>query len=67
MASLEWLFRGDLKDSRYSFEIDLSLCIWPPRSTVQRNVVPLRIRQKSQLYTNFRKNVVQLLYFGLFG
>ena len=41
-ASLERLFRGDLKGSHYSFELDLSLCIWSPRSTVQRMSVPLR-------------------------
>ena len=43
VASLEQLFRGDLKDPHYSFELDLSLCIWPPRSSVQRISVPLRI------------------------
>ena len=44
MASLVWLFRGDLKDSHYSFEIDLSLCIWPPRYSVQSCVTVPRIR-----------------------
>ena len=33
-ASLERLFRGDLKGSHYSFEIDLSLCMCPPASSV---------------------------------
>ena len=42
MASLERLFRGDLKGSHYSFEIDLSLCMCPPASSVQRISVPLR-------------------------
>ena len=61
MASLEWLFRGDLKDSHYSFEIDLSLCIWPPASTVQRIVVPLRIGtdRVSQQGSQRNKNVFQ--------
>ena len=45
MASLEWLFRGDLKDSHYSFEIDLSLCIWPPASSVQSCVTVPRKKQ----------------------
>ena len=43
MASFERLFRGDLKDPHYSFELDLSLCIWPQHSSVQRIVVPLSI------------------------
>ena len=45
-ASLERLLRGDLKGfhGHYSFELDLSLCIWPPRSSVQRISVPY-IRQ----------------------
>ena len=43
MTTLEWLFRGDLNGSHHSLELDLSLCIWPPASTVQRIVVPLRI------------------------
>ena len=42
VASLEWLFRGDLNDTHYSFEHDLSLFIWPPHSSVQSCVtVPL--------------------------
>ena len=50
MASLEWLFRGDLKDSHYSFEIDLSLCIWPPRYSVQSCVTVPRISdQKNRI------------------
>ena len=43
VASLERLFRGVLKGSHYSFELDLSLCIWPLCSSVQRISVPLRI------------------------
>ena len=42
MASLERLFRGDLKGSHYSIEIDLSLCMCPPASSVHRISVPLR-------------------------
>ena len=41
MASLERLYRGDLKASPYSFELDLSLRIWPLRSSVQRISIPL--------------------------
>ena len=43
MVPLEWLFRGDVKDSHYSFEIDLSLCFWPPASSVQSCVTVPRI------------------------
>ena len=43
VTSLEWLFRGDLNGSHHSLELDLSLCIWPPASTVQRIVVSLRM------------------------
>ena len=43
MASLEQLFRGDLKGPIYCFELDLSLYLWPPGSCVQRISVPLRI------------------------
>ena len=53
MASLERLYRGDLKASPYSFELDLSLRIWPLRSSVQRISVPLRT-----LYEDFMYNKV---------
>ena len=42
-ACLESLFRGDLKGSHYSFEFDLSLCMCPPATSVQRISVPLRM------------------------
>ena len=60
MASLEWLFRGDLKDSHYSFEIDLSLCIWPPASSVQSCVTVPRITIKLKI-----KLIYTILYLTL--
>ena len=52
MASLDWLFRGDLKDSHDSFEIDLSLCIWPPASSVQSCVTVPRIHDLDLAYSS---------------
>ena len=53
MASLERLFRGDLKGSHYSLELDLSLFLWPPGSCVQRILVPLRMQQKTNQLKKF--------------
>ena len=60
MASLEWLFREDLKDSHYSFEIDLSLCIWPPASSVQSCVTVPRSMCACILYVGRSRYVVHL-------
>ena len=63
MATLEWLFRGHLKDSHYSFEHDLSLCICPPRPIVQRILVPLRTLnyQKYRILINLFKAMDRLI------
>ena len=60
-SSLERFFRGDLNGSYYSIELDLSLSIWPPRSTVQRIVVPPRTFAK--IFNNIFVFVFYLINF----
>ena len=58
-SSLERFFRGDLNGSHNSFELGLSLYIWPPCSCVQRIVVPLRRQEAirlNYLFTSFSKH-----------
>ena len=66
MTSLEWLFRGDLNGSHHSFELDLSLCIWPPHSTVQRIVVPLRMLAEGRILCLLSTDATRVLPYDLF-